>query len=54
MENILSWVEGPKATEISSIEQINQEILQELLVKTSVWDFYEITKGELNKSDAEK
>ena len=42
-------VEGPTPTEVSSIEQINQEILQEFLTKTSVWDFYEITEGEYVK-----
>ena len=48
-------VEDPEPTEISSIEQINQEILQEFLAKTSVWDFYEIAKGEyMNKSNDEK
>ena len=48
-------VEDPEPTEISSIEQINQEILQEFLAKTSVWDFYEIAKGEYtNKSNDEK
>ena len=43
-------VEGPKPT-----EQINQEILEEFLTETSVWDFYEITKGEyMNESEDEK
>ena len=51
MDNILSMVEGPKPTEISSVEKINEEILKEFL---SVWDFYETTKGEcMNKSDDE-
>ena len=36
MEGVLSMVEGPTPTEVSSIEQINQEILQEFLTKTSV------------------
>ena len=47
-------VEGPKPTEISIAEQINEEILKKFLSKTTVWDFYEITKGEyMNKSDDE-
>ena len=55
MDNILSMVEGPKPTEISIAEQINEEILKEFLSKTTVWDFYEITMGELmSKSDDEK
>ena len=49
MDNILSMVEGPKPTEISTVEQINEEILKEFLSKTSVWDFYETTKGEYMK-----
>ena len=55
MDNILSMVEGPKPTEISTAEQINEEILKEFCSKATVWDFYEITKGEyVNKSDDEK
>ena len=55
MEGILSMVGGPKPTEVSSIEKINQKILQEFLTKSSVWYFYEITKGEyMNKSEDEK
>ena len=52
MENIFAKVEGPKSTEITSIDQTDQEIMQDFLAKTSVWDFYEITKEEyMNKSD---
>ena len=52
MENIFAMVEGPKSTEVTSIDQIGQEIMQDFLAKTSVWDFYEITKEEyMNKSD---
>ena len=48
-------VEGPKATQVTSLEQINQENLQEYLAKTSVWDFHKITRDEyMNKSDIEK
>ena len=48
-------VEGPKPTEITSIDQIDQEIMQEFLAKISVWDFYEITREEyMNKSDNDK
>ena len=55
MDNILSMVEGPKPTKISSVEQINEEILKEFLSKTTVWNFYETTKGEyMNKSDDDK
>ena len=55
MENILSMVVGPKATQVTSLEQINQENLEEFLAKTNVWDFHEITRDEyMNKSDIEK
>ena len=55
MENILAMVDGPKTSEITSCDQIDQDFFQELLPKTSVWDFYEITRKEyMNKSDNEK
>ena len=55
MENILSMVVGTKATQVTSLEQINQENLEEFLAKTSVWNFHEITRDEyMNKSDIEK
>ena len=47
-------VEGPKTSEITSCDQIDQDLFQELLAKSSVWDFYEITREEyMNKSDNE-
>ena len=55
MENILAMVQGPKASEITSCDQIDQDLFEELLAKTLVWDFYEITREEyMNKSDNEK
>ena len=55
MENILSIVEGLTPTEITSCDQIDQDILQEFLAKSSVWDFYEIRREEyMNKSDNDK
>ena len=48
-------VEGPKASQITICDQIDQDSFQELIAKTLVWDFYEITKEEyMNKSDNEK
>ena len=45
-------VEGPKSTEVTSVDQ---EIMQDFLARTSVWDFYEITKEEyVNKSNDDK
>ena len=40
-------VEGPKSTEVTSIDQIDQEIMQDFLAKISVWDFYEKTKENI-------
>ena len=55
MEKILAMLEGPKTSEITSCDQIDQDFFHELLVKTSVWDFYEITREEyISKSDNEK
>ena len=51
MASIMLLVEGSKpATEISNIEQIDEEVLKEFLNKTSLWDFYETSKGDyMNK-----
>ena len=55
MEDILSIVEGPSTSEITSFDQIDHSVFQELLQKSSVWDFYEISKEEyMNKDDGEK
>ena len=55
MDNILSLVEGPKATGVSNIDGIDQETMQEFLQKTTVWDFYDMSKEEyMNKSDNDK
>ena len=55
MENIFLMVEVPKHTEITSVDQIDQAIMQEFLAKTSVWVFYEITTEEyMSKSDNDK
>ena len=55
MENILSVVEGNSSTEISTAEQIDENLLKEFLNKTSIWDFYETSKEEyMNKSNDEK
>ena len=55
MVNILAMAEGPRTSEITSFDQIDQNLFQELLAKSSVWDFYEISKEEyMNKDDSEK
>ena len=55
MKNILAMVEGPQTSEITSCDQIDQDLFQQLPAKSSVWDFYELTTKEYtNKGDEEK
>ena len=55
MENILAMVEGPETSEITIFDQIDQNLFQNLLAKSSVWDSYEISRKEyMNKDDNEK
>ena len=55
MDNILLIVEGPKATQVANIKEINQETMQEFLQKNSAWDVYDITRDEyMNKNDNNK
>ena len=55
MKAILIMVERPSTTEITSFYQIDHSVFQESLQKSSVWDFYEISKEEyMNKDDGEK
>ena len=55
MENILAMVEGPRTSEITSFDQIDQNLFQKLLPKSSIWDFYEISREEYtSKDDSEK
>ena len=55
MENILAMVEGPRTSEITNFDQTDQNLFQELLAKSFLWDFYEISREEhMNKGDTEK
>ena len=48
-------IEGPKSTEVTNLEQINQETMQDSLSKIAIWDFSEMTREEYtNKNDNEK
>ena len=48
-------VEGPKPSEISAIEQINEETMKKFLTKCTAWDFHDTTKEDyMTKSDDEK
>ena len=55
MESILAMVEEPSTSEITSFDQIDQNLFQELLAKCFVWDFYETSRDEyMSKDDGEK
>ena len=55
MEDILAMVEGPSTSEITTVDQIDQNLFKEFLTKTCVWDFYEMSREEyLNKDDIQK
>ena len=48
-------VEGPSTSEITTFDQIDQSLFNEMLQNSSVWDFYEITKEEyINKDEGER
>ena len=51
MDATLAMVEGPSTSEITSFDQIDHSVFQELLQKSSVWDFYEISKEEYMNKD---
>ena len=53
MESLFSMIEGPKSHEVSSLEQINQETMQEFLSKLAIWDFYEMTREEYTSKSAD-
>ena len=53
MENFFAMIEGAKSHEISSLEQINQEKMQEFLSKLAIWDFYEMTREEYTSKSAD-
>ena len=46
-------IEGPKSHEVLSLEQINQETMQEFLSKLAIWDFYEMTREEYTSKSAD-
>ena len=48
-------VEGPSTSEITTFDQIDQNLFKVFLTKTCVWDFYEMSREEyLNKDDIQK
>ena len=55
MENLFAMIEEATSHEISSLDQVNQEKMQEFLSKLATWDFYEMTREEYtSKSEDDK
>ena len=55
MEDIVAMVEDPSTSEITTFDQIDQNLFKEFLTKTCVWDFYEMSREEyLNKDYIQK
>ena len=55
MEDILAMAEWPSTSEILTFDQIDQNLFKEFLSKSSVWDFYEMSREEyLNKDSNQK
>ena len=51
----MAMVEGVNSSKVTSLEQIDQNLMQEFLSKNSVWDFYEMSRQEYsNKSNDKK
>ena len=53
MESLFSMIEEPKSHEVSSLEQINQETMQEFLSKLAILNFYEMTREEYTSKSAD-
>ena len=55
MADLLAIAEGPKSQEtmglVTSLDQIDQKNFGEFLTKSSVWDFYDMRKGEYMLKD---
>lgn len=54
MDRLFSMVEGRSSSEISVIDQIDQNISKEFLSKSSVWNFYEMSREEYSNKDSDQ
>ena len=55
MEKFLSMVEGTTSSEISNINQMDENLFKEFLQKNSVWDDHSMSRDEYTtKSVSEK
>ena len=46
-------IKRPKSHEVSNLDEINQERMQEFLAKLAKWDFYEMTREEYTSKSAD-
>ena len=54
MEKFMSMVEG-SSSEISNVEQMDENLFKELLLKNSLWDSHNMSRDEYTtKSTSEK
>ena len=51
MEKFMSMAEGT-SSEISNVEQIDENLFKEFILKISVWDFYNMSRDEYTTSSA--
>ena len=55
MEGILAMVEGLSTSEVTNFDQTDPSVFKEFLEKSTVWDFYEMTREQYStKDDGEK
>ena len=55
MDKLMAMAEGVNSSKVTSLEQIDQNLMQKFLSKNSVWDFYEMSRQEYsNKSNDKK
>ena len=48
-------LQDPSTSEITTLDQIDQNLLKDFLAKGSVWDFHKMSKEEyLNKDDIKR
>ena len=55
MEKFLAMVEDTTSSEISNINQMDENLFKEFLQKNSIWDFHNMSRNEYTiKSASEK
>ena len=49
MEDIVAMVEDPSTSEITTFDQIDQNLFKRFLTKTCAWDFYEMSREKFEQ-----